>query len=388
MSDSQLLQTVSSIASDRRVSQLFQSHGLDVNTVSWEDTARTKGSCWGANITDMTLVTQGKRMPVIRKPNFADVTCDRPIGDFTVMVGNEGTSTSQQLSLKTYLENLSQYVNSAKVTSMIGERDDHILTSSQACVLPLTDGSVEFCVEMFNYQTTQDNPAVLVIMASSQGTSAQILDGQTTKVYFNDNGTARNLKADRLKDDRIKRGVAVEGPMTEDEKNRNALFVFQVPLKHKKPTRSFGGVSLCSAFGGYKGNLECASFGAEESCDGDVLECCVMPVPNGIAKSRNSRGLDRAVLSKGTDMGRFRGTNGLPLERDFDFPIRCTVQYYYVTDSVDMTQEQIQEIATTVTKPYVAAEATGSLVFDTTTRKTEPVQNVTVVPTAPLTKFL
>jgi len=56
--------------------------------VSWEDTARTKGSAWGPNIIDMKLNhiigSSGVAMPVIRKNNFADMDIDK----FTCHVGN------------------------------------------------------------------------------------------------------------------------------------------------------------------------------------------------------------------------------------------------------------------------------------------------------------
>ncbi|MBP0012103.1 MAG: hypothetical protein J7545_21090 [Roseofilum sp. SBFL] len=60
--------------------------GLNVVNVMWEDTARTAGSVWGPNITDMTLqVRHGNNsqkkelLPVIRYPNFTDKTGDVPL---------------------------------------------------------------------------------------------------------------------------------------------------------------------------------------------------------------------------------------------------------------------------------------------------------------------
>ena len=90
-SSSSVADSVASLYSNPKITALASKYGLAVNRVSWEDTARTKGSCWGPNITDMTLTIQpsGRAMPVIRKPNFGDETVDRPITDFNLTVGNE-----------------------------------------------------------------------------------------------------------------------------------------------------------------------------------------------------------------------------------------------------------------------------------------------------------
>ncbi len=112
-----------------------------------------------------------------------------------------------------------------------------------------------------------------------------------------------------------------------------------------------------------------------------------------MSKSKKSRGFESAVLSKGRSMGKHTGTNGLTLERDDRFPIRCTVQYYNVTDVAEVTEAQIKEISSTIDNTYKTALATGSLVLNTTERKTEPVfaQSVPSVPftatTQPIVEF-
>ena len=383
--------TIAGIAHNKTVQDLAHAEGVAVQTVCWEDNARTKGSCWGPCITDMTLKKDNTNMPVIRKPNFSDITADRPIENFTVMVGNETGSELKQISLSEYLRDIAKYTGNANVESLLAERDTQVLTSGQACILPLCDGQVEFNVKLYNYQSTDSSdPAVLVIMASAMGTSAMVVYGNTD-IYFNDNGTATNLKAKRLKDDRKERGVPIDGPMTTEEKNRNSLFVFQVPLKQKpRVSRSFtGGYYACAA--------ACAtisdSYSCEEDCDSfsdsfnEKLECCSdasfsysekrAPKKKSMAKSR---GFDKAVLSKGSNKGAFTGTNNLTLTRNTDFPIRCTVQYYNVTDSPEVTHEQIKEIAKTVTTLYTGAMATGSLVVGTSDRVTETTVPKTSIP--------
>ena len=63
------------------------------------------------------------------------------------------------------------------------------------------------------------------------------------------------------------------------------------------------------------------------------------------SSAKNSRGFEHAVIKKGTKVGTYDGTRELTLERDDRFPIRCTVQYYNVTDVKEITETQMSEIA-------------------------------------------
>jgi hypothetical protein len=364
-----LTHTISKIANDNNLKSLAHSYGVDVMRVSWEDTSRSKNSSCGLNITDMTLSCEGTNMPVIRKPNFADVTCDQPIEKFMVTVGNEvegGTLT--QIPLKEYLENIQKYTGNPNIAKMYCDRDTQILTSAQACILPLQDGEVEFCVQIYNYQSNRSNdPAVLVIMTSSQGTSCQVVYGET-QVYFNDAGVARNMLAKRLTDDRKSRGVSLEGPMTTDEKNRNALFIYQIPLLQRQKSSQ-------------NSSYKCEESSSEESvgCAGgafdDEWDDCEYECENTKSKYKKQsvvRGFEKAVLSKGREMGRFTGTNSLILFRDTRYPIRCTYQSYNVTDSSTVTEAQIKEISEAINAVYTKSDASGSLVVGgKTDRKTE-----------------
>jgi len=230
---------VNNLAYDSKAHTLASKYGLNISTVAWEDTGRTKGSCWGPNISDMTLCTASgsTNMPIIRKPNYSDLTSDQDISSFSVNVGNENGSDLKQISLHEYLLNITKYTD-IKLTqggSLIAIRDTHILTYAQACVLPLKDGKVEFAVKLYNYQS-RTTPAVLVIIVSSQGTSAHYVLGRDNTLDFNKNGLKAKFLAERLRDDRAKRGVPLDGPMTDDEKIRNALMIFQIPLKYTAPT--------------------------------------------------------------------------------------------------------------------------------------------------------
>jgi hypothetical protein len=351
-----LVKEINGIAHDRSLKKLAQSYGLAVNTVSWEDTGRTKGSCLGSNISDMTLRVGDFNMPVFRRPNFADVTADRNIEDFRVVVGNESGNSLMQIPLKKYLENLCLYTDNPNIKPMLLERDSKILVSSQACLLPLHDGEVDFCVQLYNYQSHySSDPAVLTIISTAQGTTSQVAFGQT-KLYMNHNGNAHELKAKRLSDDRLERGVKLSGPMTSDEKNKNAVFIYQIPLKQHSPRDdSF----FCMA-------------DLTEDYDSGADDCVSMEMTSRGRGAGMARGLEKAILSKGKCVGTFYGTGRLTLERNEELPIRCTVQYYNVTDTPIITMSQMNELFDNINSVYSTASVVGSLVLSNSTRITEP----------------
>ena len=205
---------VSSITSDRETQRLLQEQGLRASKVTWEDTARNKNSCFGPNISDMTLSCEpeidagyswnrGSLMPVIRKPNFSDVTADVPLSKFNLVVGNENGSELKTVTLKEYLSDLSKYTDNTHNINLLDSEDKDVLTSTQCCVLPCEkEKSVDFTVQLFNYQSVSEDPAVLVVLVSKNGTSAQIVENSNQKLYFNDNGTAKNFNIERLQDNR------------------------------------------------------------------------------------------------------------------------------------------------------------------------------------------
>jgi hypothetical protein len=369
---------------NKNIKSLANSYGMNIQTVSWEDTARFMNSCYGPNISDMTLHTQGYNMPIFRKPNYADVTSDIDIDKFNLVVGNEDGSELRKITLKEYLENISKYVNNDKVKNMYLERDSKILTSSQACILPLEDGEVEFNVRLYNYQTRKNDPAVLVIITSSQGTSCQIIDSNDTKLYFNNNGKASNFLAKRLKDDRKERGVSLEGEMTHEEKERNALYIFQIPLKqkplmHRKNTcyNDENNINNVIYIDSELIEQDCILENyninnIKEACNYNNINTKYYDSSNFNKRSKNTRGFDNAILRAGESHGPYYGTNNLELIRDEKYPIRCTVQFYKVTDDEKIPQDEICKISEQINKIYNHGTNISSLVYDNTNRITEP----------------
>jgi hypothetical protein len=82
----EVIRLTEGMVGDRQSQQLAGRHGLQILNVTWEDTARFKGSAVGPNISDMTIQVQRRVprtdrseltcMPVIRYPNFADLSAD------------------------------------------------------------------------------------------------------------------------------------------------------------------------------------------------------------------------------------------------------------------------------------------------------------------------
>jgi hypothetical protein len=168
---------------------LLKKHGLAALKVEWTDNARDKGSCWGRNITDGTLTTQpnGRPCHMIRKPNFEDRTADVSIDFFQAVVGNEkpGDEPLKHIPLRTFLDKISEYVPGVESSVLAAEKDTHVLATSQLCLIEDDNGTgVDFSYNLYNYQSTDKLPCLLVITVSAIGTSVQVCGSGTTKVCF------------------------------------------------------------------------------------------------------------------------------------------------------------------------------------------------------------
>ncbi len=338
---------VSNICNSRTTQLLLEAYGLNACQIAWEDTARTKHSCFGPNISDMTLVTKNSNrlMPVIRKPNFSDITEDVPIEHFRLKY------KGSIISLETLLKKLNVY----------NERDSVVLTSNQCCVLPAeAKQKTQFAVQLFNYQSVNDGQAVAVILASKQGTSIQLLDSNKTKLFHNNKGTAHWFTAERLEDVRTRQNASTTKvksfkEMTVEERLDNSLMVIQVPLiPQHKFTRS------------------CNTILSDDSSDGQEL-LYTTAVSYSSSSFTRSRGMDLGQIGLGDEVGPYTGTKGKELNRDAKFPIRCTFQYYRVTDKSDIDEKDILDIKEQLSQSSKVAVNQGSLVLGTSDRVTEPV---------------
>jgi len=223
----------------------------------------------------------------------------------------------------------------------------------QYCMLPLHEGEVEFAVQLFNYQSSRDDPAVLVLVVSDEGTSAQVITSAHQKLFLNSKGRAHSFSAKRLSQDREEKGKKTTGAMDTEEKNKNYLMIFQIPLKQKpKPKRAEGSYAVYA-------------------CSAGVAKCCKMQCES--ASFSKPKGVEYAIIKKGSDRGEFYGlkkTNSSDysdyynLVRDTDYPIRCTLQKYQVTDTKDISERVFAMISNDIQEVYKSGVAMGSHVVD------------------------
>lgn len=364
----EVVTSVAKMVTDARARRLAGARELSILNVLWEDTGRYLGSSVGPNISDVTIEveTEGSDgsksthlMPVIRFPNFTDKTGDVDIDEFFVRVGNQREGAGlRTVSLRQLLDQPTEFMSlpgegTIEGGSLLAERDDEVLVSAQSAFLPIRrDGSTRFWPVIFNYQSYEDNPAVLTILVTRQGTSMTIIDNSRDTVtgagswgqrlYFNHHGQRAPLTAERLKDVQRK-GTTMNGESASSlGEDANLLMLIQVPLK-VEPRAMIGGTG--SGYG---------AIGAESA-----------PMPAKASRRttrREASDVDVAVLGHGPTEGPYTELDGLTIERDDRFPVRVTVQFYQATSNGVVNAGDMKRMAAQIGKVYEKAEYVGSLV--------------------------
>lgn len=365
----QVVQRVVYMPRNRQLRDRIQKFGLNVVNVMWEDTARTPGSVWGANITDMTLqvryLMQPQRkelLPVIRYPNFTDRTGDVPLDLVKIKVGNEKGEQLRVITLREYLTNLQQYISNIDTFNpdnqpLLTPKDTHVLVSAQACFLPIPQqGKCSFNPVLFNYQSRPESPAVLAILISPEGSSATIINNAQDlaewgqNLYFNNQGQKTCLTGERLSDYRenlavemaTQRGISVEEARSQVTVSQdvNMVMIVQVPLQHKE-LEYFVSFSEGTNFS--------------------------LPKISGVSRGleMESSDVEDAVIGHGEDEGEHLELGGYKLERDERYPIRVTVQFYKATSNGIVDDEDLENIRQCIEAAYNSADYIGSLVVGT-----------------------
>lgn len=375
---SECIRNVMAMTGNAEATRLASERGLKIMNVTWEDVGRYKNSAVGPNITDMTIqVEDGNSsmcMPVIRNPNFADKSGDVNPSKFVLLVGNEKDKTLTKVTLKEFLQDITKYIsfpnNGTIKGSLFEDRDTYVLTSAQACFLPVPATELgKFTPVAFNYQSRKGDPAVLAILATREGTSVTVIDNQRDKangawgqkLYFNKNGEKCSITAERLKEVQAREEKEIGGVKT--QKGADMVLLIQVPLKQKEQDISRG-ATFGAAFAGASMDsmVQCSTKGINHEVSG-----------RGMLRSRGlAPDVDRAVIGHGAAEGEFVELDGLTIERDTNFPVRVTVQFYKATSNGAVNAEIIKELADDIDRVYADAEFVGSLVVGgETTRVTE-----------------
>jgi hypothetical protein len=360
---------------DRELCDRVRKLGLHVVNVMWEDTARTPGSVWGANISDMTLqvrypdrTNKKELLPVIRYPNFTDKTGDVPLELIRIKVGNEKGEDLQVVTLQEYLTNLPQYISyptkfHAENQPLLTEKDTHVLVSAQACFLPIPKrGKCSFNPVLFNYQSRSDSPAILAILISTEGSSATVIDNANDlaewgqNLYFNNNGQKTCLTGERLSDYKenqaqaiaAQKGISIEAARSQVmvAQDINMVMIVQVPLKQKA-------LQYPPAWG-------------------DSEEITMLPPPcsapaPGVTRSRclAVSDVEDAAIGHGEDEGEHLELGEHKLERDDRYPIRVTVQFYKATSNGIVDDRDLENVRQCIEAAYTSADYIGSLVVGT-----------------------
>jgi hypothetical protein len=74
--------------------------------------------------------------------------------------------------------------------------------------------------------------------------------------------------------------------------------------------------------------------------------------------------VEAAVIGHGAVEGPFTEIDGLAIERDPDYPIRVTVQFYKATSNGAVSEADMAEIRQQIDRVYADADYVGSLVVD------------------------
>ncbi len=367
----QIIERTKSMLRDPEAQRLAAERNLQIMDITWEDTGRYDNSSVGPNISDMTIQVEHRDprsgeaslhlMPVIRYPNFSDLTADVPMQRLSVLTGNEKGEDTAPTLLADVLEDLRTYLSepdswTGDKSSLLAERDSHVLVSAQAAFLPIPEsGEATFNPVLFNYQSYPGDPAVLTILATREGTSTTIIDNQRDgfdagrtwgqRLFFNQNGERASLTGKRISDFRAEQSEgngSVELPPVEvsAEEGLNMVMLIQVPLKQKEPFGNFGAASDMA------------------------LESAAMPAP--VARQSN---VEAAVIGHGEVEGPFTEIDSLDIERDPNFPIRATIQFYKATDNGIVSAADLAEIDEQIKRIYDDADYVGSLVTDGRTRR-------------------
>jgi hypothetical protein len=370
-----IVMSVADMVNDGHAQELVAARGLNLLNVMWEDTGRWEGSSVGPNISDVTIEVQMEDakgrlqtalMPVIRYPNFSDLTGDVKMDSIRIPIGNQHKDGQlETISLTELLKDPTRYMTlpdqgKIKTGTLLSKRDSHVLVSAQAAFLPVPRaGKAVFWPVIFNYQSTKAQPAVLSILVTRQGTSMTIIDNARDSIggdwgqrlFFNAGGQRAPFTAERLSDVKEK-GVTMNGESAASlGDDANLLMLIQVPLKIRQVMRP---------------PMDYAPATKEDAMGGAGM------APPAEQERTGRRDMETAVLGHGPELGPFVELAGKTIARDPRFPVRVTVQFYQATATGQIGRAEVAALQKQIRKVYKQADYVGSLVVPTARDRERP----------------
>jgi hypothetical protein len=197
------------------------------------------------------------------------------------------------------------------------------------------------------------------------------------ELFFNDDGERAPFTATRIST--FNRQQEAKGlQKASEEDGLDVVLVIQVPLKVERSHYGFGSYGVGGGGGGFGVSGSVAGVG---STDGAVMEYEMsesMDMPMSAPKKSENRSpksdVEVAVIGTGDTEGPYREINNLAIERDHDFPIRVTVQFYKATSNGVVSKEDVAKVRRQIDRVYAEGDWVGSLVTGgVTDRPTESV---------------
>lgn len=238
-------------------------------------------------------------------------------------------------------------------------RDEVVLARSQCCFLPLGGReSVDFAVSAYSYHRN-----VLFIVASAFGTSVYRANGTTQRLLLDMEGESHHYRAAKMVDKESGQVVRSFAGMSAQQKQENALYIYQVPIRSKYRSRG-----ACAPAGGAPAGG--APAGGNTFEFEEVEESCSIPGVLFCRESRESprgRGaVDRGAVARldvGERVGRMPELDMRELQRDARYPITLTIQYYRISNG-PVSEAAARDVVAKLNGLEAASVATGSLVVD------------------------
>jgi hypothetical protein len=347
----------------------FNRSEFQCKQISWNDVSRfTNGgqlSSMGPNITDAKLVSKnGELLYVIRPENHNEKVSTVSADKIAIIDKND--SDLRPITLKSYLE---------KNNLHLEDFDDKVSIRFQTTFLPITEDSIEFCPEVYSYNTPDnDNPRNLLLLATTQGLTLDKNTSRYQKLFLQESGRSRWIEArstgykvgsEQIETDEearnaIKNGLAASAVIGIPEMGQrfNALMVIQIPIIQKPTIQRVSSKNYnYIPFGSGKPNKKLMTFtsilGQNEGCchpEEDLSKKKMLMSVRDYGQSSAAR------ISKGSDAGIVVNVNSKDYKRASQHITITVMLYNTVKDGVP-TEQDIMSAVAELDKLYIASSA-------------------------------